>query len=126
MLGTLHIAPENIAEDLIRFTNVAYGSHDILTFPTRDNGDYKKNEVKDNVNCGGAKRKVVTCVHHDVQTYLQYKDNNPHEQTWAMIDLMPNNTSSCEHPTSFSKQLASDCENLKDRKFSIRMNKVSI
>eukprot|EP00592_Proboscia_alata_P019498 CAMPEP_0194415682 /NCGR_PEP_ID=MMETSP0176-20130528/14489_1 /TAXON_ID=216777 /ORGANISM="Proboscia alata, Strain PI-D3" /LENGTH=229 /DNA_ID=CAMNT_0039220477 /DNA_START=412 /DNA_END=1097 /DNA_ORIENTATION=+ len=87
LLGTLHIAPENIAEDLIRFLNVTYGSHDILTFPTRDNNDYEKNEIRDNDNLGGAKRRVVIRVHDNVETALQYMDNNPHERTWAMIDL---------------------------------------
>ena len=78
-MGTLHIAPKNIAEDLIRFTNVAYESHDILTFPTLDNSNYEKNEARDNGNWGGPKRSVVIYVHHAVETALQYKKNNPNE-----------------------------------------------
>ena len=50
--------------------NIIYGSHDILTFPTRDNSDYEENEARDNGNWSGAKRRVVISLHDNVETAL--------------------------------------------------------
>lgn len=50
--------------------NIIYGSHDIMTFPTRDNSDYAENEARDNVNWSGAKRQVVISLHDNVETAL--------------------------------------------------------
>ena len=72
--------------------NIIYGSHDILTFPTRDNSDYEENKARDNCNWSSVKRGVVISLHNNVEIALQCKDKNLHERTWVVIDLMPNNS----------------------------------